>query len=128
MKAASVVQDMLHELPRYLLVLAAVSVLALLAQAAAPSSASAPSPIASPDTSPMGLPGYSPRPSSDLIPAPSPTSSLMASGRDARPAPDSRSFDFPLASRGGYLRASAAQPFESAVTASATHGEFSAAR
>ncbi|MGO1001590.1 hypothetical protein [Lysobacter sp. CA196] len=49
MKAASVVQDMLHELPRYLLVLAAVSVLALLAQAAAPSSPPAPLPATATD-------------------------------------------------------------------------------
>ncbi|WP_408953081.1 hypothetical protein [Lysobacter sp. Hz 25] len=105
MKAASVVQDMLHELPRYLLVLAAVSVLALLAQAAAPSSPLPPSPLASPD--------------------PSPKLSPLAGGRDARPAPNSQSS---LAHRGDRLRATAGQPLEPAATASSAHGDSRAAR
>ncbi|WP_144436611.1 hypothetical protein [Lysobacter antibioticus] len=101
MRAASVVQDMLHELPRYLLVLAAVSVLALLAQAAAPSSPLTPSPLASPNPSPL------------------------AGGRDARPAPIPQS---PLAHRGDMLRATAGQPLKPAATASPAHGESHAAR
>lgn len=101
MKAASVVQDMLHELPRYLLVLAAVSVLALLAQAAAPSYSSALSPMASPGPLPL------------------------ANGREASPAPNPQ----PSTAHPGDLpHAATAHPIEAAATAPPTHGKSRAAR
>lgn len=100
MKAASVVQDMLHELPRYLLVLAAVSVLALLAQAAAPSYSSA---------SPMASPGPLP----------------LANGRDASPAQNPQSS---TALPGDLPHPATARPIEAAATAPPAHGKSRAAR
>jgi len=103
MKAASAVQDMLHELPRYLLVLAAVSVLALLAQAAAPSSSSA------------------------LPPMPSPGPVPLANGRDASPAPNPQSS---TALPGDLPHAATARAIDAAPTAAAppAHGKSRTAR